>query len=77
MLFFCSEPDAGELEAVRLDLQQQVVWRHLHHPLPHVLLHGPHRPLHRGQHTQGLRVRHLVIPRARGLRQGPFRASGL
>ena len=29
-----SESHAGEPEAVRLDLQQQVVRRHLHHPLP-------------------------------------------
>ena len=28
------EPNAREFEAVRLDLQQQVVRRHLHHPLP-------------------------------------------
>ena len=29
-----SEPNAREFEIVRLDLQQQVVRRHLHHPLP-------------------------------------------
>jgi hypothetical protein len=32
--FFFSESNAGEFEAVRLDLQQQVVRGHLHHPLP-------------------------------------------
>ncbi len=29
-----TEPHARESEAVRLDMQQQVVRRHLHHPLP-------------------------------------------
>lgn len=32
-LFRFAESNAGELEAVRLDLQQQVVHRHLHYPL--------------------------------------------
>ena len=29
-----SEPDARESETVRLDLQQQVVYGHVHNPLP-------------------------------------------
>ena len=33
-LIFLPEPHAREFEALRLDLQQQVVRRHLHHPLP-------------------------------------------
>ena len=33
VVFLSTEPYAGELEAVRLHLQQQVVHRYLHHPV--------------------------------------------
>ncbi len=33
-IFNYKEPNAREFETFRLDLQQQVVHRHVHHPLP-------------------------------------------
>ncbi len=33
-LLLLSEPNAGEFEAFRLNLQQQMVHRHIHYPLP-------------------------------------------
>lgn len=34
LFLYFAEPNAGELKVIRLDLQQQVVYRHLDYPLP-------------------------------------------